>query len=183
MLATATSVYCSGITTEWNPHNPYDSGSWCELGMTPFSMPDPSEPIDIKLPIPCDSPPRKKPRPLLSLRKNTKKEDSRFVSSSKSLGSYQRGFVPKNTDVDTSWAIRKFEDWSGEKPFYVRLLERVPTDEGTPWFTSVVRKNTLSGMTKTMCTEAGISRNKTNHLLCAYPSTEVYSKSRSQQLY
>ena len=36
-----------------------------------------------------------------------------------------------------------------EDNFYVRPLERVPTDEGTPWFISVpVGKNTLSGMTK-----------------------------------
>ena len=74
-------------------------------------MPDLTEPIDIKLPIPCDSPPRKKPRPLLSLRKNTDKEDSRCVDPSKSLESYQRGYVPKNTDVNTSWAVRNFEDW------------------------------------------------------------------------
>ena len=97
--------------TEWNPHNPYDLGIWSELEMTPPSMPDLTEPIDIKLPIPCDSPPRKKPRPSLSLRKNTDKEDSRFVSPSKKLESYQRGYVPKNTDVNTSWAVRNFEDW------------------------------------------------------------------------
>ena len=63
-----------------------------------------------------------------------------------------------------------------EDNFYVRPLERVPTDEGTPWFTSVpVGKNTLSGMTKTMCTEAGVSGNKTNHSLRAYAVTEMYN--------
>ena len=36
-------------------------------------------------------------------------------------------------------------------------------------------KNTLSGMTKTMCTEAGIPGNKTNHSLRAYLSTEMYN--------
>ena len=55
-MARATSVYCLGTITKWNPHNLYDSDSWSEQGMTPPSIPDPSESMDIKLPIPCDSP-------------------------------------------------------------------------------------------------------------------------------
>ena len=39
---------------------------------------------------------------------------SRFVSPSKSLESYQRGFVPKNTEVNTQWAVRNFNNWSAD---------------------------------------------------------------------
>ena len=35
---------------------------------------------------------------------------SRFVSPSKSLESYQRGFEPKNTEVNTQWAACNFEE-------------------------------------------------------------------------
>lgn len=38
-------------------------------------------------------------------------EKSRFCSPGKSLESYQQGFVPKNTEINTSWALRNFKDW------------------------------------------------------------------------
>ena len=36
---------------------------------------------------------------------------SRFVSPSKSFETYQRGFVAKNTEVNTQWAVRNFQEW------------------------------------------------------------------------
>ena len=36
---------------------------------------------------------------------------TRFYSPSKSLESYQKGFVPKNTQVNTQWALRNFTEW------------------------------------------------------------------------
>ena len=36
---------------------------------------------------------------------------SRFVHPSKSLESYQCGFVPKNTEVNTLRAVRNFQEW------------------------------------------------------------------------
>ena len=61
-----------------------------------------------------------------------------------------------------------------EDNFYVLPLERVLTNIGTPWYTSVaVGKHTLSGMTKTMCTEAGVSGNKTTDSLRAYAVKEM----------
>ena len=35
----------------------------------------------------------------------------RFASPVKSLDSYLRGFVPKNTEVSTQWAINNFDQW------------------------------------------------------------------------
>ena len=38
-------------------------------------------------------------------------EGSRFVSPSKSLADYQQGYVPKNTEVNTQWALRNYDEW------------------------------------------------------------------------
>ena len=38
-------------------------------------------------------------------------DEERFVSPSKSLATYQVGFVPKNTSVNTKWAVKNFTDW------------------------------------------------------------------------
>ena len=37
--------------------------------------------------------------------------EKRFVSPKKSLHTYQAGFVPKNTSVNTKWAVKNFIDW------------------------------------------------------------------------
>ena len=36
---------------------------------------------------------------------------SRFVSPKKDLESYQKGYNPKKTSINTSWATRNFKDW------------------------------------------------------------------------
>ena len=62
----------------------------------------------------------KKPRLSLKLKKNnddgepTELNFTRFESPEKSLESYQRGFVPKNTEVNTKWAVRNFNEWMSE---------------------------------------------------------------------
>ena len=38
-------------------------------------------------------------------------DEERFVSLSRSLATYRVGFVPKNTSVNTKWAIQNFNDW------------------------------------------------------------------------
>ena len=59
--------------------------------------------------------------------------------------------------------------------FYLRPVAKKPVDS-RPWFISVaVGKNPLSNMLKTMCEEAGILGNKTNHSLRAYAATELFN--------
>ena len=44
----------------------------------------------------------------------TAKEDARFgtqFTGEKELEVYSKGFVPKNTDSNTTWAVRNFEAW------------------------------------------------------------------------
>ena len=41
-------------------------------------------------------------------------EDARFgtkLTAEKQLEVYSKGFVPKNTDSNTTWAVRNFEAW------------------------------------------------------------------------
>ena len=48
-----------------------------------------------------------------------KLNESRFASPVKSLDSYQRGFVPKNTEVSTQWAIDQWRvDYNSRHPEY-----------------------------------------------------------------
>ena len=152
--------------TEWNPHNPYDLGIWSELEMTPPSMPDLTEPIDIKLPIPCDSPPRKKPRPSLSLRKNTDKEDSRFVSPSKSLESYLRGYVPKNTDVNTSWAAVADPEGDPRVPWIPPFRLNIACKNRTP--SNLQRSNSLSQLALLFCLQSSYKQSLENLNLQAW---------------
>ena len=114
--------------TEWNPDNPFDLGVWENLGLPPplpGTRPEGYTPP--KLPIPpildpqdlCRSPEAKKARKSLKLKKppppsmeceasateeESQASTSRFVSPTKSLDTYQRGHVPKNTEVNTQWA-------------------------------------------------------------------------------
>ena len=60
--------------------------------------------------------------------------------------------------------------------FYLRPVSKMPTTDTAPWYISVpIGKNPLSKMLKTMCEEAGIHGNKTNHSLRAYAATELFS--------
>ena len=60
--------------------------------------------------------------------------------------------------------------------FYVRPLEKMPSDDTKPWFTGVpVGRNKLSKMVPDMCKEAKISGHKTNHSLRATGATELYT--------
>ena len=62
----------------------------------------------------------------------------------------------------------------GQGTFYLRPLQK-PKDQTSPWFSSIpVGKNTLSGMIKNMCRDAGISGKKTNHSLRATGTTEMF---------
>ncbi len=91
--------------TEYNPSNPFNLGIWDELDMAPPPMPAAEDAIDIQLPIPSDTPPKKKWRRRYLFLKKSKAEDSRFVSPTKALKSYQQGYVLKNTGSNTLWAM------------------------------------------------------------------------------
>ena len=124
--------------TEWNPDNPFDLGVWENLGLPP-PLPGtrPEGYTQPKLPIPpildpqdlCRSPEAKKARKSLKLKKppppsmeceasateeESQASTSRFVSPTKSLDTYQRGHVPKNTEVNTQWAVRNFNEWQAD---------------------------------------------------------------------
>ena len=48
--------------------------------------------------------------------------------------------------------------------FYLRPLSQIPTDPTLPWYAPVpVEKGTLKNKLNTMCKQAGITGNKTNH--------------------
>ena len=123
--------------TDWNPDNPFDLGVWENLGLPP-PLPGqrPEGYTTPKLPIPavldrqflCRSPEAKKARKSLKLKKTSlssvqyeasateesQASTSRFVSPTKSLETYQRGHMPKNTEVNTQWAVRNFNDWQSD---------------------------------------------------------------------
>ena len=58
--------------------------------------------------------------------------------------------------------------------FYLRPLPQVPTDPSAPWNVAPVGRDTLQNKLKTMCKEAGIIRNITNHSLRAASATQLY---------
>lgn len=121
--------------TDWNPDNPFDLGVLEDLGLPPSLPGARAEGYAVpKLPIPpvldprvlCRSPEAKKARKTLKLNKTSlssvefseasvtegsQPSTSRFVSPTKSLEAYQRGYVPKNTEVNTQWAVRNFNEW------------------------------------------------------------------------
>ena len=63
-------------------------------------------------------PPPEKKAKRLKLKKDTEHHfaetdgDSRFLSPSKGLESYQEPYCPKNTAVSTRWALKNFSDWT-----------------------------------------------------------------------
>ena len=64
--------------------------------------------------------------------------------------------------------------------FYIR-----PHQKGVAkvWYASVpIGKNILSKMLKTMCSEAGIEGNKSNHSLRAYAATELFQAGISEKV-
>ena len=79
--------------TDWNP-DAFDLGIWTQ------------------------SPPRKKAKRSLSLKRKGKEQagegqgDSRFQSPQKALETYQKRFCPENTQINTRWAVKNFEDWA-----------------------------------------------------------------------
>ena len=88
------------VMTEWNPDNPADLGIWDDLGWT-------------------QPPPKKKAKRLKLKKKDTEHhfaetdgDNSRFLSPSKGLESYQEPYCPKNTAVSTRWALKNFSDWT-----------------------------------------------------------------------
>ena len=61
---------------DWNPENPYDLGVLEELGYTPAPQPVPGDISPIKLPLPPDTPPKKKCKLSLSLKPSEEDSDS-----------------------------------------------------------------------------------------------------------
>ena len=60
--------------------------------------------------------------------------------------------------------------------FYFHPLSQIPTDPTLPWYAPVpVGKETLKNKVNTMCKQAGISGNKTNHSLRATSVTQMYN--------
>ena len=64
-------------------------------------------------------PPEKKAKRLKLKKKDTEHhfaetdgDNSRFLSPSKGLESYQEPYCPKNTAVSTRWALKNFSDWT-----------------------------------------------------------------------
>lgn len=67
--------------------------------------------------------------------------------------------------------------------FYVRPLDKKPQDPNLPWYSAVpLGKHTLQQKVRKMCTEAGVSGNKTNHSLRATGATELYKKGVPEKL-
>ena len=59
--------------------------------------------------------------------------------------------------------------------FYVRPLDKIPSDPLSPWYTSVpISRNTLDKKVNVMCRNAGLEGHKTNHSLRATGATEMY---------
>ena len=59
--------------------------------------------------------------------------------------------------------------------FYCRPLPSIPKDVNDPWYVAVpIGKNVLAKMVSTMCDEAGISGQKTNHSLRVSGATSLF---------
>ena len=124
--------------TEWNPNYPFDLGVWEDLGL-PLPLPgtQPEGYTPPKLPIPpvldpqdlCTCPEAKKGRKSLKLKRRpppsmecvvsateekSQASISRFVSPTKSLETYQRGHMPKNTEANTQLAVCNFNEWQSD---------------------------------------------------------------------
>ena len=66
---------------------------------------------------------------------------------------------------------KAFED----NVFYVHPLKDVTSDLSAPWYSAVpIAKHIVNDKVKTMCSEAGIQRNETNHSLRSTGATEMY---------
>ena len=87
--------------------------------------------------------------------------------------------------------VRILDEYIGKLPadavaqdlFYVRPLECPPTSSVAPWYSSVpIGKHTLNQKVKSMCLQAGISGNKTNHSLRATGATRLYEKGAPEKL-
>ena len=67
--------------------------------------------------------------------------------------------------------------------FYLKPLDKVPTDPSKPWFANVpVGRNRLDCMLKEMCQQDGISGTFTNHSLRAYGTTTMFNAGVSQKI-
>ena len=59
---------------------------------------------------------------------------------------------------------------------YLQPKPRVPSDPKEPWFyPNPISKNTLQNFLSSMCVEAGIQENKTNHSLHATGATAMFA--------
>ena len=67
--------------------------------------------------------------------------------------------------------------------FYLRPLSKIPTDHSLPWYAPVpVGKDTLQNKLSTMCKQAGVLGNKTNHSLRAAGATQMYDSGVPEKL-
>lgn len=86
------------------------------MGPPPRSQPGDFPPIELPIPKKPKLSLKKKQAEerisqFVSPKKQTEERSSRFVSLKKDFDQYQKGFVPKNTEVNTFWAVRNFNDW------------------------------------------------------------------------
>ena len=67
--------------------------------------------------------------------------------------------------------------------FYVRSLDKIPSNPTASWYTSVpVGQNTLDRKINVICRNAGIDGHKTNHSLRATGATELYQGNVPEKL-
>ena len=101
---------------------------------------------------------------------------------------YQYESTPENNRchvkiLDKYFQVVPQETKESDSDFYLRPIEKLPSDPSMPWFTSVpVGKNRLDCMLKTMCQEAGLSQTYTNHSLRAYGTTTMFRAGVAQKL-
>ena len=68
--------------------------------------------------------------------------------------------------------------------FYCRPLSSVPADTSKLWYSAVpIGRNTLTKMVPSMCEEAGISGEKTNHSLQVTGTSALFDAGVPEKLY
>ena len=101
---------------------------------------------------------------------------------------YQFESTPENNRchvkiLDKYLQVVPQEAIESDTAFYLKPLDKLPTDPSMPWFTNVpIGRNRLDCMMKTMCQEAGTSVTYTNHSLRAYGTTTMFRAGVPQKL-
>ena len=101
---------------------------------------------------------------------------------------YQFESTPENNRchvkiLDKYLQVVPQEAIESDTAFYLKPLDKLPTDPSMPWFTNVpIGRNRLDCMMKTMCQEAGTSVTYTNHSLRVYGTTTMFRTGVPQKL-